>query len=389
MNKRGVLFFVFVLICCFSLYRIPRVYGQEQKESGTSTGNLDLIKGLLRGRGLHQGRATVATATKEVQWGPAFIIKDREEFLNNLERSPYWKVETDHGVFVAKARVMLCEHKFVPSADGSYRDCDDRFPAFDYFNNHDMKDYTNFDLVNDGRISIWFGPINYPMPYSTCHMGEKTCKLDVTDDPTFYKLAGGSHANAFSSLVIPLNEELNIFLMIGEGGDDFSREKTFASIPIVMKEIASLADSKDYSARERYALFFSKMFGELKGDIRLVRKPGEQSRDIFYGYIKTDPKKNLEGINIRISNPDLCRDGECTRSPDRLRKAEYLGQPKRPDDYVFFQIEDNAVYVSSDEALKKYGTFSGDSTFKAKIEILNINGDVLYEDIQDFKSWER
>jgi hypothetical protein len=194
--------------------------------------------------------------------------------------------------------------------------------------------------------------------------------------------------NSSSVLAVRLSSRHDIFLLLREQGADKARSTTFAKLPIVLQELAEVANlPMGYRIEKQYEKFFRLLFDEPLKDQEVKKLPGIEDCDTFYGYFKTRNGVSYEGISVRISHPIYCG-GECTREYERIRNAEYLGTPTSNPDYLFFLIENNAVYLKG-EYDKDFGTFSGTNSFVGKIEILNGDGEVLHEGNAKFKGWER
>ncbi len=281
-------------------------------------------------------------------------IINKEKFLNNLMLCPYWKVEKEstfnqgNETETFRARARSIEYMSGVNVDIIF------------------SEYTNLKNCNIYRK-------------------EKPIVLDIFG---FGEEKVG--ANSYSTLVFQLSDNGDIYLLVGEQGSDLNRKTTFARITDILNEVERINKlPESYSTKDVYKDFFNLIFGNIGIESSVVKRtPGLQDRDTFYGYFKAADGVNYDGINIKISHPVYCN-GEGTRPSNRIRKAEYVGKPYVKNDLMYFQIEDNAVYLAKQEYNQKFGTFSGSGSFEGKLEIMNKEGKILYETTDKFKGWER
>jgi len=306
-------------------------------------------------------------------------ITDPERFLNDLKLSPMWKVEEDGGAFIARARVVNPAFPF-SDTDGVF--------LFEFVAGGKPlpKNWSieNDYIDGDKRFSSFSAAVRFSTPNRNVALAEsgKGVALNVY---------GGSgrrvDANSDSELAVRLSTAHEIYVVLCERGKDPARNTTFSKLPVVMDELAALSNAPaKYKTEERYSAFFKMLFAAPFKEQVLKRFPGNQDRDALYGYFKYDPNERYEGINIKVSHPVYCP-VEGTSESSRLRKAEYLGTPHFKKDLLFFLIEDNAIYLSAEHD-KKFGTFSGKSSFTGNIEVMNRDGIVLMKTTGQFKGWE-
>lgn len=316
-------------------------------------------------------------------------IIDKGKLLNDLMLSPYWKVEKkSNGNYIAKVRYV---------SDDFGMSFEKRAPMFlfSFINKGKTKipegqvitsEYMSYESIYSSfHASIIFEKPDKQFPFSLYKKGEKI-QLGICES---YSDKVGP--NSWSELVFKLSRTKEIYLILHEQGEDKSRQKTFQYAYQLLKEISKIAKLPNkYHTRDIYSKFYNFRFAVLQEKFQIKRVPASQDRDTFYGYFKTNKNIDYNGINIKVSHPKYCgTDGECTRDYSRLQKAEYLGKPYFDNDLLYFQIEDNAIYLSSRKYDKMFGTFSGKKSFKAKLEVLNGKGKVLYEKYDKFKGWER
>jgi len=315
---------------------------------------------------------------------PQIDVRNPDKFLNDLKLSPFWKVEKERdGVFYAKARSLSSRYSF-SSADENMFLFEifliDNYviPKTHLIYNHYLNGFNDFSAFS---ATIIFGsPINSDL---TVYEQGASIELDVYE--AFDDAIG---PNSYSSLALSLSKQHKIYLVLREQGEYRQRKITAVKLPVVMKHVVELLNlPQQYYVKEYYSSFFSTFFPGSAQAMDIRRTPGIQDRDTFYGHFQAHPGVSYEGINIKISHPLYCK-GECTRDFNRLDKAEYLGIPYYDNDLLFFQIEDNAVYLQAgyDE---QFGTFSGDNSFQGLLEILNDQNNLLYSAEQRFKGWER
>lgn len=319
---------------------------------------------------------------------PKIDIVNRDRFLNDLMLSPYWKVEkTDAGQFIAKARAVGNVQQ-PRTGESSYF----LFEA----------DWDNQKSLGQGKVirnrGLWGGSsnifsairieIHFVQPDSSVQYvtePKETLKLPIYENSDEDSLS----PKALSKIGIKLSSTHDIYLIITEQGSDPQRHTTARYLRPACDTVASLMQMPDkYRVADQYQSFFACIFPSLDKDTLLMRLPGIQDRDTFYGFVRTKPKQSYAGINIKISHPVYCYDGECTRDYRRLRKAEYSGIPYDDQDIIFFLIEDNGVYVKP-EYDKQFGVFSGKGKFTGIIEVLNVDSETLIQDEGQFTGWER
>jgi hypothetical protein len=331
----------------------------------------------------------VGEVDRELPHLPAVTIAEPEKFLNDIKLSPCWKVErTGDGAWVAWARVIMTVNdesslagdgaRFLFQAEADPR----RYPEGSYrFANHYMEAGEVFSSLS---VRILF---TNPGRYTGICENERV-RLKIVDE-----LEKAIGPNSDSSLGYRLDPARDVWFVIDERGRDPRRASTFALLPIVVNHLARLARlPARYRMEERYRSFFRAIMGKAKAPspaapVFFVRVSGLQDRDDFYGVFRTIPATSYEGINIRVSHPVYCN-GECTRDSARLAKAEYLGVPYDADDLLFFCLEDNAVYLTGDYD-EQFGTFSGKGSFVGQVDVLNIEGKVLFHTEDRFRGWER
>jgi hypothetical protein len=307
-------------------------------------------------------------------------VADSERFLNDLKLSPLWKVENEGGEFIARARVVGSEFGF---GDGDGMFLFEFVAAGKPLPKGWMIE--NRYLRGEKRFSSFSAVVRFSKPERAVALAEpgKNVSLDI------YGISGTQlESNSTSELAVKLSSNHEIYVVLFEQGKDPARKTTFLKLPLVMKELAAIANAPGkYRVEQRYAAFFRTFFKPPFKEHALKRFPGMQDRDTLYGYFKFDPEKTYEGVNVKISHPVYCPD-EGTSDSSRLRKAEYLGTPYFKKDLMFFLIEDNAVYLPA-KYNKQFGTFSGKGSFKGNIEIRNAKGSVLLKSTGQFKGWER
>ena len=316
-------------------------------------------------------------------------ITNKGKFLNDLMLSPYWKVERDSkGRYIAQARYV---------SDDFGMSFEKRPPMFlfSFINRNKSKiskgqaitsEYMSYDqYYSSFKVTIIFDKPDRRFPYCLYKKDEKTL-LKVYDN-----CCNKIGPNSWSDLIIKLSLKNDIYIILHEQGKSKSREKTFEYADLLLKEVNKIAElPAKYYTKSIYSKFYNFRFNNLHRNCCVLKVPAFQSRDTFYGYFKTDKNTDYNGINIKISHPKYCgKNGECTRDYRRIQKAEYLGKPYFNNDLLYFQIEDNAVYLSEEKYDKMFGIFSGKGSFKAKLEVLNEKGKVLYENFYQFKGWER
>jgi len=330
------------------------------------------------------GLKIVHSVTHEL---PAFHpvdVTNPDKFANDLKLSPLWKVEKNsQGIFEAHARAITPD---------SASEKMGRMFLFELLSTPGQNPPKNYRINNryiDGSedaFSSFSAYIVFQKPtdsYVSFCENDKEVTLGVYDSWE-HKLG----LNSLSVLAIKISKAHEIYLLIHEQGIDSQRATTFARLPSIMRAIADVVElPSTYRAEEQYRRFYQLFFDYPLKDKELKRLPGIQGRDTFYGYFKVQPQTNYEGVNIRITHPVYCG-GECTLGYERLNKAEYLGKPYQDFDFLFFLIEDNAVYLTGNYD-KDFGIFSGTNSFDAKLEVLNADGEVLIESVDKFKGWER
>lgn len=314
-------------------------------------------------------------------------ITDKGKFLNDLMLSPYWKVEKErNGTFRARARSI--SEDFDGFADNSFdmllflfkKNGVSHIPEGHRISNRYMRGGDSYSALT---VDIVFRK-HLNVKNINIYRKGKPIVLDIFE--SFEKKIG---LNSYSTLVFELSDNEDIYLLIREQGSDTNREVTFASIPEILKEVETINELPgSYSAKDVYKDFFKLRFEDLEAEKSIKRTPGSQDRDTFYGYFKADKDISYNGINIKISHPIYCN-GACTRASSRIRKAEYPGKPYIKDDLLYFQIEDNAVYLFKKEYDQKFGIFSGSGSFEGKLEIMNNEEKALYQANGQFKGWER
>jgi hypothetical protein len=294
---------------------------------------------------------------------PTIDVASPDRFLNDLMLSPYWKVERrDQGVFVATARSVgrdtLAEgHSFLfelmmnPSPVLP-RDC--------LIRNGCLVGGRSFNALS---ISVVFQKPERPGVAFGRPQDHVVIPVHESQEETIGR-------NSESFLAISLSSQHEIYVVLSETGPDQTRAITFSKALPAMRELARLAATPaEYRVDERYAEFFALFFTSTAKDHEIQRFPGNQGRDIFYGFFRTKPDTSYAGVNIKISHPVYCPD-EGTDKRYRLAKAEYLGKPYCDGDLVFFHIEDNSVSVPSPYD-QRFGVFTGHETFEGDIEVLN------------------
>lgn len=210
----------------------------------------------------------------------------------------------------------------------------------------------------------------------------------VTTLPIYENYESEISLNSFSRLAVSLSQEFEIFLTISEYGKDKRRRTTTECLPLMLEAIRSIVDlPESYRTSEVYADFYTTYFDSTEPEFGLKRIEGIQGRDNFYGYFRAKSGKSYNGINIKISHPIYCPD-EGTRKSRRLQKAEFVGSPYLKHDLLFYLITDNAVYLSG-EYDERFGVFSGNETFEGKIEVLNLDQELLLESSGQFTAWQR
>ncbi len=315
------------------------------------------------------------------------IITNKDKFLNDLMLCPYWKVEKErNGTFRARARSLSEDSpNFDKPSDlllFSFKDKGvSRIPEHYLISNEYMSggnSYSSFtvDIIFSQHPEVTDGNI---------YQKDKPITLDIFE---FFKKEIGP--NSYSTLVFSLSDNEGVYLLVHEQGSDLNRKITFAGIPGILEEVERINKlPESYSTKDVYKDFFSLRFGDQGIEKSVIkREPGLQDRDTFYGYFPADQDVDYDGINVKISHPIYCN-GECTNPSSRVQKAEYIGKPYVKDDSMYFQIEDNAVYLGKEEYDRKFGTFSGSGSFEGKLEILNKEGKILYETNGQFRGWER
>lgn len=292
-------------------------------------------------------------------------IEDPDKFLNDLMLSPHWGVTRDRdGYYVANPRPMK-------DLTGKYN-----ARGFSFIPN---------PINISGNKANWSTQIIFKQPdqYSRIIESEESVQL-----PIYESYEDEISRNSYSMVAVKLCQISPIYLTLRESGNDRTRSTTLQVLPLLLKQAYSLANLPQvYEAAEVYSEFYTTYFNSITADFELQRTEGIQGRDNFYGYFRVKNGTNYDGINIKISHPTYCPD-EGTRKGNRLRKAEYSGTPYIEDDLVFYLIDDNAVYLS-DEYDERFGFFSGNETFEGKIEILNIDQEVLLESKGPFTGWQR
>ncbi len=330
----------------------------------------------------------VCTVIEVVNNIPQIDIKNAEKFLNDLKLSPFWKVEKEirSNCFRADARSISSSNSFLKPNPNMFLFefllaenpvLPENYTILNHYVNGSMLDsYSSFSSFS--ATILFQKPRGYGMNF---YNYDGKVKLDVYG---LFKNKIGD--NSSSRLVFKLSNKYDIYLILQENGKDPKRKATFAKLPKLIESIAGMSKlPADYYIKERYRKFFKIFFPQSDKNFDVRRFPGIQDCDTFYGYFKSKKGVSYEGVNIKISHPVYC-DGECTGS--RQQKAEYLGVPYHENDYIFFLIERNAVYVHGDYN-KKFGIFNGKESFEAKVEILNYQNEVLFESKDYFKGWER
>ena len=314
---------------------------------------------------------------------PSVRIRDTDKFLNDLKLSPYWKVEMDRaGSPVAIARSVAPDSPFTESGRELLFELMSRPDAVlaqgQVIHNGYLPGYEAFSSFS---IQIVF---RKPSRATMCHGtpgGAAPLRIFESWEPKI-------GPNSYSELAVPLGDDGAIFLVLREQGPDPARRTTARILPAALREAKRIADLPDrYRVDHLYAPFLAMLFDLPLKDHGLGRFPGMQDRDTFYGYFAAAPGVSYEGINLRVSHPEYCPN-EGTRESERLRKAEYVGRPYEDGDAMFLLIEDNAVYLSSEELNRKFGTFSGTNSFDGILEVLNADGAVLLKTTAKFKGWE-
>lgn len=309
-------------------------------------------------------------------------ISEPDRFLNDLMLSPFWKVEKQRdGSFIAKARsigqawpsegndlflfeFMTAQHRSLPK---NYR-------------------IHNKYLRGRDRFSSFMITVSFQKPdLKSITLGTSEQKATI---PIYESYDNKIGSNSFSDLAIKLSSQHEIYVTLHEQGKDPNRIATFKKVLPVLQQLAGLASiAQTYRVEERYTAFFRMFFTLPLKDQKIERFPGTQDRDTFYGYFRSKPSTRYTGLNIKISHPVYCPD-EGTRKYSRLQKAEYSGKPYLNNDILFFLIEDNAVYLSS-EYDQRFGTFTGKESFEGDLEVLNDREAVLLKTTGQFKGWQR
>jgi hypothetical protein len=329
----------------------------------------------------------VRTVAQKVAGLPSVDVQDTEKFLNDLKLSPYWKVEKNRaGEFVAFARSIGSETAF-SKVDGRFLFEQSWEPAAALAVDWRIK---NHGMGAGEEVVALDASIVFKKP-EDAKIGYVAADGSVSLGIYQWIFPGGGEqldGNSSSELALKISKEHPVYLLIREQGQSGTRATTFAKALALAREAAAAAAlPAKYHVRDQYAPFFKKLFPESAKDVALKRLAGLQDRDTFYGYFRTKKGTSYEGVNLRVSHP-VFSNGEATRDFERLRKAEYLGKPYVEDDWLFFLIEDNAVYLLP-QYDKDYGTFSGKGSFQGKVELLNVDNQVLYESEEAFKGWER
>jgi hypothetical protein len=351
--------------------------------------NLILISVLFTLTGCGSGISTkkVHTIRKPATEYIIPAITDKGKFLNDLMLSPYWKVERErNGIFRARARSISQDFDSFTETPSDkllfsfIRNGESQIPKGYIISNRYMR---GGDMYSTFTVDIIFQ--KFPKVKDVnIYEKRKPMVLDI-----FESYENKIGPNSYSTLSFKLSNDEDIYLLIREHGSDLNRKITFANIPEIMQEVERINKlSQSYYAKDSYKDFFRQRFKDLESEVSIKRTPGLQDRDTFYGYFKADKDINYNGINIKISHPVYCN-GECIRPFSRIRKAEYLGKPHYKNDLLYFQIEDNAVYLVKREYDQKFGTFSGSGSFKGKLEIMNKEGKLLADGTDQFKGWER
>lgn len=335
--------------------------------------------GCWPGHAVHRvGEAMIAIPPE-----PAVRIRDADKFLNDLKLSPYWKVEMDRaGSPVATARSVAPESPFAESGREFLFELmarpDARLAEGQVICNPYLPGYEAFSSFT---IQIVF---RKPSRATVC----PGAPGDMAPLRIFESWEPKIGPNSYSELAIPLGEGGAVFLVLSEQGRDPARKTTARILPAALREAKRIADLPDrYRVDVVYRPFLALLFDLPLKDHGLGRFPGLQDRDTFYGCFAATPGVSYEGINLRVSHPEYCPN-EGTRESERLRKAEYVGRPYEEGDAMFFLIEDNAVYLPSEELDRKFGTFSGTNSFDGILEVLNADGAVLLKTTAKFKGWE-
>jgi len=316
---------------------------------------------------------------------PAVDVKNTEKFLNDLKLSPYWKVEKNRaGDFEAHARGIssgdaaskasgrfLFEQAFGPEAS---------LPEDWQISNRGVQSVATASSIS--ATIVFKKPAGAQVSFEA---EDGTAQLIIF---SMFPDDRNIDANALSTLGIKISRESGVYLLIQEQGKDKQRAATFAEASALIPAVDSLVKLPEkYKVREQYAPFFKKLFPEAPQDVMLKRRAGLQDRDTFYGYFRVKPGLSYEGVNIKVTHA-MYAGGEATRERDRLAKAEYLGKPMVDEDWLFFLIEDNAVYLLP-QFNAQFGTFSGKKAFDGILEILNGDGKMLHQSTEPFKGWER
>jgi hypothetical protein len=308
---------------------------------------------------------------------PKIEVRDSAKFLNDLKLSPFWHVPG--GKRSSTCRTM--------NVFGGKDSTDEARFLFEFFLEKPLE--KRAVQMSNGWVRAVSGatlsasvhfqkPSNVPL----CE-ADKQFTLPVTDWQ-----GAKLDLNSRSALAWKICPDQEIYLVISESGADPRRDFTWSKLPLLARHLANIAAlPASYSVSVQYGDFFDHVFKQPWGDHALQRISGLQDRDTFYGFIKVQTGFDYEGVNVRISHPVYC-DGECTRKTERLRKAEALGSPYVANDRLFFLIGDNAVYLQGNYD-KQFGTFSGNTSFDGKLEILDARERLLFEATLPFKGWER
>jgi hypothetical protein len=358
-------------------------------DKSTATASLAILVALLFGCcpacGADYRDRVVHTVSRQLPTIPSVSVNNADKFLNDLKLSPFWKVDKNrNGDYEAHARCIVPQDDF---------DQEGRQFLFELFCNPTVRLPKNWRISNQYILGNFMAKNGFtslsativftkPTNVDFCREdGSITLKVHESDEKKI-------SPNSLSTLAIRLSKAHNIYLLVHEQGQDTARTATFAKLPALMREVASVvALPARYRVAEQYKRFFETFFQSPLKEMGLKRLSGLQDIDAFYGYFQSKPNTSYEGINIRISHPLYCG-GEGTQESERLREANCLGKPYYDGDWLFFFIEHNTVCVLP-KYDKEFGTFSGKSSFEGTLEVLNSTGKVLHKTKDKFKGWER
>lgn len=313
---------------------------------------------------------------------PLTHVYDSAKLLNDLALSPYWKVvKSENGDFQAWARVLDPPPLVIIGKPRFF---------FDEFSK------ANGRLEPGWQISDGFCRLE-SVSASVCVivLFARPVEGDLVSDDGKVTLTidglrnGELTANSASTLIVPLDKKVRVFLRITELGKDPTRRSTFFTYGRAMMELEHMcALPRTYRVDDVYQPFFKAVFGLPLHEHDMRQIEHLQRRDTYYGYLQR--KRSQQGddpISLRISHPVYCR-GECTRPSARERKAEFLGRPYSDCDHLFFCFEDNAIFLQS-QYNSQFGVFSGKESFLADVELLTGGNKVLLNKKMSVQGWEQ